>query len=139
MSNPIKSASVSIKPRDGRCRYWAKIIRSGKDLPLPADVDGANDLPSEYLRKGEEELLPGDFLFEGEEEHHRKARGWAYWLTYCDEEGVARRITRPGAEEKAALKAAGIPVEYLPGSGGVAAIVRVAQGVRLGLIKGEEI
>lgn len=137
MSNQIKSASVKLAPADRRCRYWAKIIRAGGALPLPSGVDGANDIPGRYYRTGEEELFPGDFLFEGEERHHRNNRGWAYWVSYCDADGNLRRVCNPGADEKAVMKAAGLPAQYLTGSGGVAAAVRFAHGVRLGLIAAE--
>lgn len=137
MSNQIKSASVRVVPGDSRCRYWAKIVRASVALPLPSAVEGANDIPSNYLKRGEEELFPGDIFIEGEANHHRNNRGWSYWITYCDSEGLARSIRNPGANEKAALKAAGLPTELLAGSGGVAAAVRFAHGVRLGLIEAD--
>ena len=42
-------------------------------------------------------------------------------------------ISNPGAETKAAMKAAGLPVHLLTGSGEIAACVRVAHAVRLGI------
>lgn len=136
MSDQIKSASVRVVPGDSRCRYWAKIVRAANPLPLPKDVDGANDIAAPYAKKGDEELFPGDMLIEGEENHHRNNRGWSYWVTYCDNDATGtRRIKNPGADEKAAMKAAGLPAELLAGSGGVAAAVRFAHGVRLGLIE----
>lgn len=137
MSDQIKSASVRIVPADSRCRYWAKIVRADVTLPVPSKVDGANDIPGSYLKRGEEELFPGDMLIEGEENHHRNNRGWSYQVTYCDSEGLVRRIRNPGADEKAAMKAARLPAELLSGSGGTAAAVRFAHGVRLGLITAE--
>ena len=137
MSDQIKSASVKIAPADRRCRYWAKIVRADATLPKPSETEGANDIVGAYLKNGEDELFPGDLLFEGEENHHRNNRGWSYWITYCDSEGIARRIKNPGADEKAAMKAAGLPAELLAGSGGVAAAVRFAHGVRLGLISAD--
>jgi hypothetical protein len=139
MSDQIKSASITLTPADKRCRYWAKIVRAETALPLPSAAEGANDIPAAYARKGAEELFPGDILIEGEENHHRNARGWSYWVTYCDSEGIARRIRNPGADEKAAMKAAGLPSELLAGSGGVAAAVRFGHGVRLGLIAADPI
>ncbi len=139
MSNQIKSASVRVVPGDSRCRYWAKIVRASVTLPLPSATDGANDIPGGYIKRGEEELFPGDMMFEGEEKHHSKPRGWSYWVTYCDSDGVARRIRNPGVDEKAAMKAAGLPAELLSGAGGVAAAVRFAHGVRLGLIEADPI
>jgi len=135
MCDQIKSASVRVAPVDSRCRYWAKLVRASVALPVPSAVNGANDIPGGYLKRGDEELFPGDMLIEGEENHHRNNRGWSYWVTYCDSEGVARRVRNPGSDEKAAMKAAGMPAELLTGSGGVAAAVRFAHGVRLGLIE----
>lgn len=126
------SASITIKPQDSRCRYWAKIIRSGTPLPLPSDVDGANDVPGQYLRKGEDELMEGDFLLEGEEMHHRKARGWTYHLTFVGQDGEAVRVS-PSAERKAAMKAGGLDPELLKGSGDVAAMIRMAHALRAGV------
>ena len=134
MSDQIKSASVRVVPGDSRCRYWAKIVRVGVALPVPSTVDGANDIPGDYLRKGEEELFAGDVMIEGEENHHRNNRGWSYCVTWCGQDGTARRIKNPGAEMKAAMKAAGCPVELLSGAGQVAAAVRFAHGLRLGLL-----
>lgn len=134
MSDQIKSASVRVVPWDSRCRYWAKIIRAAVALPFPSAVDGANDLPGAYLRGGEDELFKGDVMIEGEENHHRNSRGWSYWVTWCGQDGTARRIKNPGAEMKATMKAAGCPVELLAGAGQVAAAVRFAHGLRLGLL-----
>ena len=137
MSDQIKSASVRVVPGDSRCRYWAKIVRANAELPKPAETDGANDISGAYCKRGDEELFVGDMLIEGEENHHRNNRGWSYWVTYCDVDGVARRIKNPGADEKATMKAAGLPAELLAGSGGVAAAVRFAHAVRLGLISAD--
>ena len=139
MSNQVTSvcvsASVAIGPIDDRCRYWAKIVRAEEELPLPSNVSGASDIRSAYVKNGDEELFPGDILIEGEEVNHRKNRGWSYWITYCDSNGLLHRIQNPGTAEKKAMKAAGLPSELLPGSGEVAAAVRYAHGVRLGLVE----
>lgn len=134
MSDQIKSASVTIKPIDSRCRYWAKIIRANTSLPLPSDVDGANDITGHYLRNGEDEMFEGDILIEGEANHHRSNRGWSYWVGFCGADGKVVRIKNPGADLKAKMKAAGCPVELLAGSGQIAAAIRIAHGVRLGMI-----
>lgn len=126
----MDSVSVRIAPRDSRCRYWAKVVRAGQALPLPSVTNGANDIPGPYARKGEEELLPGDVLIEGEEVSHRKARGWSYQVTFV--RNGAAHTTTPGGT-KAAMKAAGMPAELLTGSGDVAACVRVVHGLRLGM------
>lgn len=130
----MKSHSVEIAPRDGRCRYWAKIIRAGIPLPLPSLVNGANDIPTRYLFRGNEELLPGDALFEGEANHHRKARGWTYWLTFVTEAGdLVRVYNEDFGGIKALLKQQGLAAEYLRGSGDVAAMARIAHGLRMGM------
>jgi hypothetical protein len=126
------SVSVKIAPADRRCRYWAKVVRAATPLPAPDSVDGANGIPSPYARLGDEELFAGDFLFEGEAEHHRKARGWDYIVSYMGPDGKLIRC-RPGSAEKAAMKANGLPANLLPGSGDIAAMVRLAHAVRLGI------
>ncbi len=130
---PIVSLSVEIKPQDSRCRYWAKVIRAGQPLPVPYDVSSANHVPGAYARRGSEELLPGDVLIEGEEEHHRKARGWFYQMTVCRSDGTAEDF-RPSATLKAQLKTAGMAPELLTGSGDIAALIRVLHGIRAGFI-----
>lgn len=130
MPDLIESVSVRIAPRGSRCRYWAKVIRANQPLPAPSAVNGTNDVPGPYARKGEEELMPGDVLIEGEEVSHRKARGWSYWVTFVH--GDTAHTTTPGGT-KAAMKAAGMPAELLTGSGDVAACVRVVHGLRLGM------
>lgn len=129
----MTSQSIVIKPQDYRCRYWAKLIRADKTLPLPCDVKGANDLQGiAYAQKGDEELFVGDVLIEGEELHHRKNRGWLYHITYINKKGELTRLC-PTSEIKKYLKENGLPVEYLAGSGDIAACVRIAHGLRAGL------
>ena len=84
MSIQSVSVSVSVKPVDYRCRFWAKVVRGGVVLPVPNKVLGANDVPGAYLKQGDEELFAGDFLLIGEEVHHRKARGWDYKMKFID-------------------------------------------------------
>jgi hypothetical protein len=82
---------------------------------------------------GEEELAIGDFLIEGEQVHHRHPeRGWTYRLGYMGIDGASHRVT-PAKEHKQALKADGMPVEYLKGAGELAACVRIIHGLRMGL------
>lgn len=131
-SNEIKSVSVTIGPRDNRCRHWEIIVRKGVELPMPNSIEGASSLPAKYCRNGDEELFEGDFLFEGEENHHRKNHGWSYWIHYVGADGKLKTV-QPTSEIKAALKAAGIPNDLLPGSGGIPGIVRIAHGIRLGI------
>lgn len=128
----VASHSVTIKPLDRRCKYWAKIIRSGHELPLPSAVSGANDVPCGYARNGDEELFEGDFLLEGEENHHAKNRGWTFWLTTV-KNGKLIRGVKYSSDRKAAMKAAGLPAQYLPGSGDIAGLIRMAHALQLGL------
>lgn len=123
----IESVEYKAAPSDSRCRYWCKVIRADEPLPLPADVERANDIPGNY-RQGPEELFPGDIVLEGEENHHRKQRGWSYNVGLC----VGREISwNPrGNETKPWLRERGLR-DLLKGSGQIAAIVREAHALRL--------
>jgi hypothetical protein len=132
MSNSIVSATYEIKPQDRRCRYWAKYIPSDIALPMPADVSGASDIPTQYLRAGDEiELFPGDFVFEGEANHHRRQCGWSYWIHDCDVNGVLHSREYKSSRVKDFLRERG-EKELLRGSGDCAAMVRYVHAVRLG-------
>jgi len=129
-----QSHSVPIKPRDARCRYWAKVVRAEVTLPLPDTVCGANDIPGPYLLRGEEELLPGDALFEGEANHHRRTdRGWTYWLTTVTASGELLRFRSGFGTQRAQMKAQGMSPELLKGAGDVAGMVRIVHALRSGL------
>jgi hypothetical protein len=126
----MQSHSINVGPCDARCRYWAKLVRNGEVLPVPASVQGANDLPASYLQRGDEELLAGDLLFEGEANHHRRTdRGWTYWVTTVTGEGALLRFKGGFA----AQKAQGMVPDLLKGAGDVAAMVRIGHGLRAGL------
>jgi hypothetical protein len=130
----MQSHSIQIKPLDSRCRYWAKIVRAGKGLRVPSLIMGANDIGGSYLQVGEEELLPGDSLFEGEANHHsRNDRGWSYWLAFVSESGELVRYVSGFSAQKAEMKAQGLSPELLTGSGDIAAMVRIVHGLRAGL------
>jgi hypothetical protein len=130
----MQSHSVNICPLDSRCRYWAKISRSGQTLPLPSDVSGADDLTGPYLKRGEEELLPGDVLFEGEANHHRRTdRGWTYWVGLVLPSGELLRFKSGFNAQKMELKRQGMSPELLMGSGDIASMVRIAHGARMGM------
>lgn len=130
----MQSHSVNIGPCDSRCRYWAKLVRHGQPLPTPADAQGANDIPTHYLLRGEEELMVGDLLFEGEANHHRRTdRGWTYWLTAVTNEGAMVRFRSGFGAQKAQMKEQGMSPELLKGAGDVAAMVRIGHGLRAGL------
>lgn len=131
------SASIQIKPQDRRCRYWAKVVRDGAALPTPSAVNSANDINASYSRHGDEELFEGDFLFQGEENHHRIDRGWTYWVGWVNADGAYVSIRNPGTELKAKLKARGLRRELLAGAGSLAACVRVAHAVRDGVYRFE--
>jgi hypothetical protein len=127
MSNQIKSVSITIQPADSRCRYWAKLLKPDTNLPEPKNVNGANDIFENYLRKGDEELFEGDILIEGEEKHHRKNHGWSYKVSFV--ENGQLRIVSPSSELKAILKSNGLSPELLAGSGDVAACIRIAHAI----------
>lgn len=130
----MKSKPVKIHPCDSRCRYWAKIVRSDQALPKPVDVSSANDIPGPYLKVGEDELLPGDVLFEGESNHHRRRdRGWTYWIQIVLQNGELLFLDSGFSAQKAQMKRQGLAPELLKGSGDVAAMVRIAHGIRNGL------
>jgi hypothetical protein len=103
-------------------------------VPLPGNVAGANDITGPYLQRGEEELLAGDVLFEGESNHHRRTdRGWTYWVTCVLANGELIELVSGFGTQKKELKRQGMAPELLMGSGDIAAMVRIAHGVRLGL------
>ena len=118
---------------DSRCRYWTIIVRSGAPLPLPENIMSSRDLPSEYLRPGQEELFEGDFWLEGEENHHRKIRGWSYKISWIGYDGNLVSM-RPAGHIKKILKDGGLEPQLLKGSGEVAAMVRMMHGVRAGIL-----
>lgn len=128
---PATSISVKLAPIDRRCKYWCKIVRAAVTLPLPSGVEGADNLPGAYKRGGDEELFSGDMMFEGEAMHHSKPRGWMYHLT-CIYKGE-KHTFKASAEMKARLKARGLDVNLLPGSGDLAGIVRIAHAIRAGI------
>lgn len=128
------SHSVNIKPNDSRCRFWSKIIRAGKPLPVPAACTGANDIPGDYARPGDEELFEGDMWLKGEARHHIKRRGWWYRIYIATKSGELVSIGCSNfSDHKAQLKARGLPPHLLTGSGEIAAMIRIAHGYRLGL------
>lgn len=131
----MNSVSINVAPRDNRCRHWAKFIGAGTVLKPPSEVDSAADLPGRFLREGEEELSPGDFMIEGEENHHRKERGWTYRLSYVGLDGSLQQVV-PTTEMKQAMKSAGMAAPLLRGSGQLAACVRLIEGLRLHIMCG---
>ncbi len=130
------SAPYTPIPSDARCKYWCKVIPAGANIPMPAAVSGAGDVPGEYLRKGDEiEVFAGDWVLEGEEISHRKARGWTYSLRRVVPVGTKLTddslTTEPtvvtvyfGSNTKDALRELGNQKELLRGAGDVAALIR---------------
>jgi len=103
---------------------------------MPIDATGADSIQGAYARRGEDELAKGDVLFEGEANHHRQNRGWDYAITALTEEGKVLKVpTGDFAWAKSRMKANGMPVDYLKGSGDIAAMVRVAHGLRMGYMR----
>ncbi len=133
--NPtIQSWTVQCLPHDRRCRYWAKIIRADNALPWPEHVHGAHDIPGSFLPRGEEELFPGDVLIDGEANHHIKNRGTTYCAYVLSSDGKRFARASRWSEFKAAVKAhGGFDPNLLKGSGDLAACVRFAHLVRLGI------
>jgi hypothetical protein len=130
----MKSHSVTIAPFDDRCRYWAKICRAEQALPHPTNALRADDLPGRYLLRGQDELMPGDVLFEGEANHHRRTdRGWSYWLKMVLPNGELLELNSGFGAQKQQLKRQGMQPDLLMGSGDIAAMVRIAHGVRMGM------
>lgn len=125
------SNTFPVKPRDSRCRYWCKKIHADR-LPLPGQIDGANSLPGEYLKKGDVEIEPGEFIFEGEEKHHNKQRGWDYWAYTYGEAGYKSLPFGTATKDAIKLLASEDLIskerarDLLRGSGDIAAAVRRA-------------
>lgn len=135
----ITTVSHIIQREDGRCRGWAKKLNAGQILKLDLDkIQGANDLPGSYLKNGIDlELTPyDDFIFWGEENDHRKARGWTYRLYYP----ALKKMGWVGADNriKQMIKSEGLK-DLMTGSGEIAGLVRIAKYISLGLDLQEKI
>jgi hypothetical protein len=141
-------ATILMRPRDSRCRWWAKAILPGESIPLPSAVDGAADVPGDYLARGEEiPAVPGTIILEREERHHRKRRGWASWVWVVDADGVARDAFEGVAACKSVCRLAAASGDHehqaeasrlVGGAGDVAGMVRAAHAWRLGLLAGDD-
>lgn len=125
---PALSCNFPVGPQDYRCKYWCKVLRAGDTLPAPTDVDGAGSIPGSYLRKGDVEVFEGDVIFEGEENHHRKQRGWTWTMYVVDHLGELQTVDY--AQAKDILRMWGIK-DMLAGAGACAAMVRAAWYLRL--------
>lgn len=129
----MESFSVTLQPQDSRCRYWAKLITADQPLPVPENVQGADDVSVPYLRRGDEELVPGDVLLTGEERHHRRNRGWSYSLLVATLDGELLEFHSGFSEQKAEMKEQGMPPHLLKGAGDIAAMIRIVHGIRMGM------
>lgn len=135
------STSIKVGPVDARCSYWAIMVRAGQPLPHPENARGAADLVQRFVptrrdgRPVDEELFPGDMLFEGEQVKHNRDYGWTYQVRWLAPDGDEVKL-RPGSEVKADLKAKGLAPDLLRGAGQLAACVRVAHALRAGLEAG---
>jgi hypothetical protein len=134
------SCSISLAKWDAKCRGWAMIVREGEPLPEPSEVTGASSLKQKYLRQsGSEELFGTDALLQGEENHHRKSRGWTYRLFVRNPETNEDVGLVPDEHAKSRIKAAladgrcTMPRTYLKGAGEVAAMVRILHAIRCGM------
>jgi hypothetical protein len=130
------SVFIDIGPSKKRSRYWAKRIYAGTALSLPDSISCAEDIPGPFLSVGGEvELAVGDFVIEGEEVHFRHKRGWSSRIGYMGIDGALHRV-RPDKGHKQAMKAAGMALDQLKGSGSLAACVRLIAALRMGLRAG---
>lgn len=130
------SHSIVISPRNAGHKYIAKLIRADDPLPLPSAAAklGMRAIANRLAHNGDEELLPGDALIEIEANSppDEAPSGYSCHLTIIDAAGKLRRFT-PTSYNKGAIKAGGIPVEYLPGAGPTAACVRIIHAQRMGI------
>ena len=127
------SATASARKSVSRCRGWAMVVRASEPLPLPEYIKGAASIGRPYTEQyGEDatvELFPGDYLLQGEANHHKRDRGWSYWLYGYDPSGRAVYVdfdSEIKADIKAAMTAGKISAPYsiLKGSGDIAAMIR---------------
>lgn len=144
MLSSLSGVSCGYKPKkaDSRCKAWAKVFGL-RDLPMPANVSGANDLPGRYLAFGREvEVFVGDLVASGEQNHHIKNRGWTYRIGFVVADGADAKIVWVTAKEcaeikdflRTAVKACMCAPDELRGAGEVSALVRYARAVRAGLV-----
>ncbi|MBP6902105.1 MAG: hypothetical protein KBC73_18580 [Burkholderiaceae bacterium] len=114
--------------------YWAKIVRVDDRLPMPGGVKAPENLPGDFLPRGDIEVHPGDFIFEGERHHDRAPYRWLYLVTYFhDNGGLAVRYRNWGpfnAELKSLV--AGCDPDLMKGVGALASCVRFAHVRRRG-------
>lgn len=126
-----QTRSYVARPSDSRCRYWAKLVTPENCAGVRIEaVEGAEGIPAPYLRKGADIEIPiWGAIVEGEEEHHRKARGWKFAALLAvpreskKAPGEPALIALPyGAEQKKIIKR--LRPELAAGSGEHAAIMR---------------
>lgn len=129
----IDYREYTFRRRDARCRYWAKVVPAGRQLPMPGNVEGAKSIPGKFERVGDSvSLFPGDVVIEGEARHHLHSRGWDYWVRIMTPDGLFD--VDPGNRELKRILADAGQRELMEGSGGVAHAVRTVHAYRHGLI-----
>lgn len=133
MSDTTETLSHIAKPCDDRCRWWQKTLAAEAVIALdPASIEDANSIPGTYLRKGADlELNEWTVLFDGEQVHHKKPRGWTWTMGIVLRVDGALKVEWIRAnvsKHKAVIKAAGA-AHLLGGSGDVASMVRVARWI----------
>jgi hypothetical protein len=132
----MKSLSVDISARDGRCRHWAKVVRAAVPLPLSSICTLAHDIPGPVVRLGDGELAPGDALLEREANHHRRTdRGWFYRVSVVSNGGERFKVApREFGDLRKRMKAVGLPIELPMSSEEIGAMVRDAHAARSGIL-----
>jgi hypothetical protein len=104
---------------------------SKEKLPLPCEIQNGGSLPGRYVREGDEELFPGDVLFERE----FWGRRWPvaqYRAAIAGVDGEPIQLVYD-SEVKARLKKQGLAIELLSGAGELAGLVRVLHAIAAGL------
>lgn len=148
----IDSYTYTARAHNPRCRHWAKVVRREQRLEVLYALPGitsAYDIGNAegFAAKGETELFPGDWVFEGEANHPSKSRGWTYSLRrvqYQEAEGDALTLATYDtssdvkARVKDLVKAGALPDPVgralLRGAGDIAAMCR-AYAAALEMIK----
>lgn len=131
----VVSTTYIARPRDPKCRFWSKVFLI-EETPLPGL---AQDIPGPYLTKGADvEIFHGMVIFEGEEVHHSKKRGWCYRFGVLSREGEIVWREPEASRIKMLLREArakGLNTTYLfDGSGDIAAMCRRIHAARRGLL-----
>ena len=122
------SISVPVGPHAHARKWWAKVFRFRDVLPEPDSIRYATDIPKPFLMKGTEELFWGDVLFTGKETDS----GWRFHVAYLANDGTVHTVA-PSAAHQNAMRNSGLCPALLKGSSDLAACVRLATFLRLGV------